>query len=223
MGEPSSTPTAVEASPPFATAPEPTFAGPADPTSGPTSPTDVFRTDRGPLSPEEVPAYVTYCAGEAGTTAEGVVSRYARRLTNGRSDLVLVVIRLRDGREQVCGQSSGGLLGEQFPEDGPGDRSPVVVFLGSQGLGADGYETNFEYAAQAGVARVQVRAVVRGKPQPWFEAEVHDGLAFLPMVNPGRFVWPVDEDRPRSVRFEHRAYDADGRKVPVRVLREQRR
>ncbi len=221
--EPSSTPTAVDPSPPFVTAPEPTLRSSADPTSGPTSPTDVFRTDRGPVAPDARAALRTWCAGEAGSPDDGVVSRYTRRVSDGRADLVVIVIQLPDGREWICGPSGAGPVFSPGPgHDGPTDQNPVLVEPGTYGGGESDLSSEFLYAARPGVARVQVRAVLDGEPQPWFEAEVHEGLAFLPMFNSGRFVW-VRNKGLRGVRFEHRAFAADGREVPVKVHREQGR
>lgn len=200
----------------------PPEVSPADPTTGPTSPLDVFRTDRGPMSPQDEAVAATFCAGEPGRTRGGVVSPYARWVSDGQRNLPVVVVQISGGWEWSCvGDSLDGQLDSRDPaEAGPTTRYPVIMRHASPEVAEKGLASEFDYLALAGVARVQVRAVVRGEPQPWFEAEVHGRRAFLPMFNPGRFVWPRYERGPRDVRYEHRAYAKDGRELPVKVVEE---
>lgn len=37
---------------------------------------------------------MTFCAGEAGSPDDGVVARYARRLTDGQADMAILRVRL---------------------------------------------------------------------------------------------------------------------------------
>lgn len=219
----SSSPTAVDPQPPFVGPPEPQFRSSANPTSGPTSPTDVFETDRGSLASHGESTPLEWCAGEVGSPGDGATSRYARRVSDGQVHMVVVVFQLPDGSEWICGPNGAGpLFSLDPPRSVPSDKHPVVVEPGPYGGGEDELSSDFLYAGRPGVERVQARAVINGKPQPWFEAEVHGGLAYLPMFNTGRLIWTVDTGL-RGVRFEHRAFDADGDEVPVKVLREQGR
>ena len=213
------TPGPGEQGPPFARDPVPTFLSSADPTSGPTSPSDVFRTDRGPFPSEELASALRWCAGEVGSADDAVVGGYARRVSNGQTTVAVLVFRLPDGSEWICGPDEGAH--PSIGREAAGGES-VVVRPMTYGGGENDLSSEFLYATRPGIARVQARAVIEDKPQPWFEAEVHGGLAYLPMFNTGRFVWVVDKGL-RDVRFEHRAFDADGHEVPVTVHLEQGR
>ena len=177
--------------------------------------TDVFRTDRGPLPSEEEATALRYCAKQAGSTDPGVKSLYARRVSDGQQDYAAVMVRTSEGSEWFCllGRTSGPLPSRDPAKGGPTAKNSVVTDGGVHygGDGEIGFSSEFLYLTRPGVVRIRARAWVDGKPQRWFEVEVHGELAYLTMYNTGRL-----DARRRGVSFEHRAFDAAGREILFR-------
>ena len=215
--------TVVNSRPPFYKPPVPFSRAPATPTTGPTSGSDIFRTDRGPLSAEEESIALAFCEGDAGGNGDGAEALYARRLTSGQEDMNIVIFRGASGEEWIC--IPDALLVPLDPVDpsvGPNATNPVVAAGGTVSGDRDGTTQEWLIRTLPSVVRVQVRAVVKDKPRPWFEAEVHGGFAYLPIYTAGKFPWPKKADHPSGISYEQRAFDAEGREVSVKVVKPSR-
>ena len=82
--------------------------------------------------------------------------------------------------------------------------APSETFPTDQGVGAH---------TDAGFLTLLHQDTVGG-----FEAEVHGGLAFLPILTPREDTWDYDLNKRATVTYEHRAFDTDDREVPVRIM-----
>lgn len=188
-----SPPLSTEPTPASTTLPSPTPApsriGPLDP--GPNQ--EPFRTDRGPISAGKARSLVNECTD--GKEADINKVLYARRVTDSETALDVVIYRRTgDGQEWFCAPDSKYVsLDEVNPEIGPSSSFPVVSDAGvGTGLDNRGVTAEWTFRALPSVARIQVRAVLANKPQRWFEAEVHGGLAFLPILTPREDTWDYD-------------------------------
>ncbi len=63
-----------------------------------------------------------------------------------------------------------------------------------------------------------MRAIVDGKPTRWFEGKVDGGFAYLPIFTPGKFGSTKELNPQLLLEYQHRAFDKDGREVPVRIM-----
>jgi hypothetical protein len=217
---PSASPTPASAEPtPLPTAipsptPRPSSSGPLEP--GPKQ--KPFETDRGALTNSRAHAVVKECKNPDKADIQKVL--YARRSTDGQQALDVVIYRRTDGAEWFCAPASSYIPLDEFnPEVGPNASFPVVTDSGQgSGLDQDGATSEWSFRALSSVQRIQVRAVVDDQPRRWFEAEVHGGFAYLRVFTPGKFKWDRATMGPANITYEHRAFDKDGREVPVRIM-----
>jgi hypothetical protein len=139
----------------------------------------------------------------------------AFRASDGVRDFTVILYRADDGRTWQCVYGSSFTPLETNHRVVPSAKTPVITRPGSQRGENGGVQVQWVYRALPSVKRIQVRALIEGRSTRWFESEVHEGLAFVPTYTPGDFD-PATDDFP--LFFEHRAFDKDGRAVPVRVV-----
>ena len=225
VATPTPTPALTSAEPtPMATGmptptPAPSRTGPLQP--GPKQ--DPLDTDRGGLTNKRAVALIEECnAPIDGVEQKMDVEKmlYARRTTDGRRNVDVAIFRRTNGEEWLCAPVSMQVSVDEFaPEIGPNSTFPVITDSGQgSGLDQDGATSEWIFRALSSVDRIQVRAVVDDRPRRWFEAEVHGGFAYLPVFTPGSFTWDDDVRGAGNITYEQRAFDVDGREVPVRVM-----
>ena len=211
----SPTPASVQPSPTSTEFPSPT---PRPSSSGPLEPgpkQQPFETDRGALMLTKARALIKECNEDVDVQAVP----YARQAADGQRTLDVVIYHLADGRDWLCAPASGHVpLDEVNPDNGPNAAFPVVSDSGhSQGIDQKGVSVEWAYHAVPTVERIQVRAIVDGRPTRWFEGKVDGGFAYLPIFTPGKF--GTKELNPQLLlEYQHRAFDKDGREVPVRIM-----
>lgn len=202
---PTASPTPASAAPtptPDWTMPTPTPAPSRTEPLEPGPKQDPLLTDRGALSDRKARALADECTSPEDADIAEVL--YARRISNGRKGVQgqegiagkegmdVMIYRQPGGEEWFCAPVSLYVPLDTFdPEIGPNASFPVITDSG-QGGGVDQYGTTSDWVFRAldSVDRIQVRAVVDGKPKRWFEGEVHGGFAFIPVFTSGTF----DED-----------------------------
>jgi hypothetical protein len=184
---------------------------PASP--GPPSTQEPYRTDRGSLTTTAARRVVKQCQEGLGSSAGEILA--GRRVSDGDRTFSVVIYRRPGGQEWECAPSSAHVpLDEIDPAVGPNPEFPIITDSSvthradQKGAGAE-----FIYRALPSVRRVQVRALVEGKPTRWFEGEVREGFAFVPVLTPGDF-----DSGDFPLFYVHRAFDVDGREVPVKVI-----
>ena len=175
-----------------------------------------FDTDRGALKSSTARTHLTECQEREGVSGEKVL--YARRVSDGQKAQNVVIYRDPKSVEWVCAPASLHVpLDRVNPDVGPNSSFPVVADSGqTQGIDGQGVWVEWAYRALPTVERIQVRAVVGNQPTRWFEAKVDGGFAYLPIFTPGKFKSPKNFSL--VLDYQHRAFDKDGREVPVRVM-----
>jgi hypothetical protein len=184
-----------------------------------------FETDRGALTTSKARALIKECnaptEGVEPTEVDVQKVLYARRATDGQKTLDVVIYRMPDGRDWLCAPASMQFpLDEVNPDNGPNAAFPVVTDSGwSEGVDQKGVTAEWTYRARPEIERIQVRAIIEDQPTRWFEAKVDGGFAYLPIFTPGTFDEP-DPNKPMrlTLEYQHRAFDKDGREVPVRIM-----
>jgi hypothetical protein len=202
------TPTSTEFPSPT---PRPSSSGPLEP--GPKQ--QPFETDRGALMLTKARALIKECNEDVDVQAVP----YARQAADGQRTLDVVIYHLADGRDWLCVPASGHVpLDEVNPDNGPNAAFPVVSESGhTQRIDQKGVSVEWAYRAVPTVERIEVRAIVDGRPTRWFEGKVDGGFAYLPIFTPGKF--GTKELNPQLLlEYQHRAFDKDGREVPVRIM-----
>lgn len=179
---------------------------------GPPSTREPYPTDRGPLSATTARRVIKECLDDGKVTGE--ILR-ARRASNGVDTFQVVLYRADDGRVWQCSAGSSFTPLENDAEVGPNPSAPIVTEPGTQSGDSKGVAAEWVYRALPSVRRVRVRALIEGRSTRWFESEVHEGLAFVPTFTAGRFDY---EKGQFPLFYEHRAFDADGREIPVTVV-----
>lgn len=184
----------------------------------------VVSTDLGPLDAVETEAQLADCRRDEHAPVEEVL--YARRLTDGTSSIRSVIYRNTEGQITLC---SGNLYGPTRGAERayrPSERYPVMPLTGIASAGwlpdqttstptiATDYETFQPFAAADDVATVQLRAVVEGRPGPWFVGTVVNGFVIVPLVAAGPV--PLDAHGEPQLTFERRGVDGNGRLVAVK-------
>ena len=209
----SAEPTQMSTEPPSPT-PRPSSSGPLEP--GPNQ--KPFQTDRGALTAREARALIECNAPCGGRSRNIQKVLYARRGTAGQEVVDVTIFRKSDGQEWLCAPASMQVPLDEFnPDNGPNSSFPVVSDSGmSQRRDANGITVEWVYRALPAVERIQVRAIVDDKPTRWFEATVDGGFAYLPIFTPGKFT--SSPPFTQVLEYQHRAFDKDGREVPVRVM-----
>lgn len=184
----------------------------------------VVTTDLGPLDEADIRAQLAGCRRDEYPPVDEVL--YARRLTNVQESIRSVIDRNTDGQVTLC--SGAGYGATRGDERGyrPSGRYPVVPLteIASAGwrpdqatstpVSATDYVTSQPVAAAQDVVTVQLRAVVEGRPGPWFVGTVHNGFVIVPLVEAGPV--PLDGHGTPEITFERRAVDRDGRLVAVK-------
>jgi hypothetical protein len=187
--------------------------GPTPPESpGPPSTQEPFETDQGALSAASARRVIEECVGKGKATGRILAGR---RASNGKQTFKVVLYRAPDGRVWQCSAGSSFTPLEDDGPNGPNASFPIVTEPGSQSADQEGTSAEWIYRALPTVRRVQVRALVEGRSTRWFEGEVREGLAFVPTFTAGRFGL---NDGSFPVVYEHRAFDADGREISVKVI-----
>jgi hypothetical protein len=181
-----------------------------------------FQTDRGALTTTKAQALINECnapsEGEEPRKVEVQKVLYARRGTAGQEVVDVTIFRRTDGQEWLCAPASMQVPLDEFnPDNGPNSSFPVVSESGqSQKRDENGITVEWVYRALPAVERIQVRAIVDDKPTRWFEAKVDGGFAYLPIFTPGKF--RSSAPFKQILEYQHRAFDKDGREVPVRIM-----
>ena len=177
---------------------------------------DPFDTDRGALKSSTARTLLTECHEREGVSGEQVL--YARRVSDGQKAQNVVIYRDPEGVEWVCAPASVHVpLDKVNPDVGPNSSFPVVADAGwTQRMDGKGVGVEWTYRARSTVERIQVRALAGNQPTRWFEAKVDGGFAYLPILTPGKFKSP--KNFRLVLDYQHRAFDKDGREVPVRVM-----
>ena len=139
----------------------------------------------------------------------------AFRASDGVRDFTVILYRADDGRTWQCVYGSSFIPLQTDHRVVPNAATPVVTRPGGQSGDSRGVQVGWVYRALPSVKRIQVRALVEGRSTRWFESEVHEGLAFVPTFTSGEFSWERGEF---PLFFEHRAFDEDGREIPVTVV-----
>jgi hypothetical protein len=203
------TPTSTEFPSPT---PRPSSSGPLEP--GPKQ--QPFETDRGALMLTKARALIKECNEDVDVQAVP----YARQAADGQRTLDVVIYHLADGRDWLCAPASGHVpLDEVNPDNGPNAAFPVVSDSGhTQRIDQKGVSVEWAYHAVPTVERIQVRAIVDGRPTRWFEGKVDGGFAYLPIFTPGKFGSTKELNPQLLLEYQHRAFDKDGREVPVRIM-----
>ena len=203
------TPTSTEFPSPT---PRPSSSGPLEP--GPKQ--QPFETDRGALMLTKARALIKECNEDVDVQAVP----YARQAADGQRTLDVVIYHLADGRDWLCAPASGHVpLDEVNPDNGPNAAFPVVSDSGhTQRIDQKGVSVEWAYRAVPTVERIQVRAIVDGRPTRWFEGKVDGGFAYLPIFTPGKFGSTKELNPQLLLEYQHRAFDKDGREVPVRIM-----
>jgi hypothetical protein len=184
---------------------------PASP--GPPSTQKPYRTDRGWLTTAAAKRVVKQCQEGLGSSDSEILT--GRRVSYGDQTFSVVIYRRPDGQEWACVPSSAHVpLDETDPAVGPNPEFPIITESGvTQRADQRGATAEFIYRALPSVRRVQVRALVEGKSTRWFEGEVRGGFAFVPVLTPGDF-----DIADFPLFYVHRAFDVDGREIPVKVI-----